>query len=290
MAVIKKVINKKGISYAITVSQGKDTDGKQIRHYKTWTPPAGMSAAKAEKEAQRQALEFEQSIKNGYIADNRQTFAEYAAYVVELKKSEGLKQRSLLSYTDHLKRINPELGYMKLADIRPQHINNFYIKLMNTETAKKETAVIKDPAIVSALLKKYKLSQDRAAQLAEISASTLRSIGKGETVSGECARKFCEAFDIDPKDAFTFEITSKKLTGRTIQGYHRILHAILSQAEKEMIVPYNAAAKATPPKAEKHEANYFTPEQIAEILEAIETAPIKWKTIIHLLIVTVCLR
>ena len=290
MATVNKINGKRGISYQLIVTNGKDQDGKKIRHSKTWTPPAGMSEAKADAEAKYKAREFEQSIKEGFIADNRQTFAEYAEYVVKLKAAEGLKDRSILSYREHLKRINPEIGHLKLQDIRPQHINNFYIKLKQSVTSEKEKAIAKDPAIVAAILKKYKLTQDRAAELAEIAASTLRAIGKGEKVSGESARKFCEAFDIEPKDAFIFEIEQQHLTGRTIQGYHRIIHAILSQAEKEMIVSYNAAAKATPPKAEKHEANYFTPEQIADILTAIEKEPIKWKTIIHLLIVTGCRR
>lgn len=54
------------------------------------------------------------------------------------------------------------------------------------------------------------------------------------------------------------------LSPKTILEHHRLIHTILSQAEKEMLVPYNAAAKATPPKAAKSDPNYFQPEQIAQ--------------------------
>ena len=57
-----------------------------------------------------------------------------------------------------------------------------------------------------------------------------------------------------------------------------------------MLVPYNAAAKATPPRLEKKEPNYFQPEQITAILEALEREPLKWRAITHLLIVTGCRR
>ena len=50
---------------------------------------------------------------------------------------------------------------------------------------------------------------------------------------------------------FTVEHDMSPLADRTVLAYHRLISIILSQAEKEMLVPYNAAAKATPPKAEK---------------------------------------
>ena len=69
-----------------------------------------------------------------------------------------------------------------------------------------------------------------------------------------------------------------------------MISTILTQAEKEMLVPYNAAAKATPPKAEKKVPNYFQPETVSSILEALEHEPLKWQLITHLLIVTGCRR
>lgn len=56
------------------------------------------------------------------------------------------------------------------------------------------------------------------------------------------------------------------------------------------MVPYNAAEKATPPTVKKHEPNYFQPDEIAAILEALESESIKWRTLTHLLIVTGCRR
>ena len=49
-------------------------------------------------------------------------------------------------------------------------------------------------------------------------------------------------------------------------------------------------AKATPPRVERHDPNYFQPEEIAAILEALETEPLKWQLITHLMIVTGCRR
>ena len=48
----------------------------------------------------------------------------------------------------------------------------------------------------------------------------------------------------------------------------------------------NVADRATPPKVEQRDVNYFQPEQVAAIREALEQEPIKWKTLVHLLLIT----
>ncbi len=55
-------------------------------------------------------------------------------------------------------------------------------------------------------------------------------------------------------------------------------------------MPYNAASKATPPKNKRSLVNSFQPQEIVKILEALETEPVKWRTIVHLMIVTGCRR
>ena len=61
---------------------------------------------------------------------------------------------------------------------------------------------------------------------------------------------------------------------------------MLDQASKEALIPFNVASKATLPKVQKKEVNYFQPEQVSAIREALEREPIKWKTLVHLLLIT----
>ena len=70
------------------------------------------------------------------------------------------------------------------------------------------------------------------------------------------------------------------------QKYHRLISTVLEQAVKEGLVPFNVAARATLPKAEHKDVNYFQPEQVAAIREALEQEPMKWKTLVHLLLIT----
>lgn len=281
---------KRGDSYRIVVSSGRDQTGGQVRHTKTWKPDPGMTAKQIEKELRRQVADFERAIENGYAADDRQTFEQYAAYVVELKERAGAKAKTVDSYKFLLRRINPLIGYMKLAEIRPQHLNRMY-QLLSKEgvRADKGKARTKDDSVIS-LLKNLKMSHKAAAEYAGLSAATLDALCRGENVSQESASKFCAAFGMELNKAFTVEQDTRPLSNKSLLEYHRAVHAILAQAEKEMLVPYNAADKATPPKANQKEADYFEPEELGMILDALESESLKWRTIVNLLIVTGCRR
>lgn len=85
MASIRKIEGKNGVSYKITVTKGRDLNGRQVRHYLTWTPEPKMTPRQIEKAVQKAAFTFEQEIEKGFAVDNRQTFSEYARYVIHLK-------------------------------------------------------------------------------------------------------------------------------------------------------------------------------------------------------------
>lgn len=216
MATFRK---RKG-GYEIRVSAGYDSSGKQIMRQFTWRPE-NLTPKQEEKELQRQIVAFEKKVKQGYVIDERMTFEKYAEYVLKLKERTGSKHRTLTRYKELLLRINPAIGYMKLEEIRPAHLNNFY--------------------------------------------TALSADGLNKRTGG-------------------------KLSNKTILEHHRLISTIMTQAEKEMLIPYNPAHKATPPKMEQREVNYFQPEQVAAIRDALETEPLKWKVATHLLLLSGCRR
>lgn len=289
MATIEKYTGKDGLTYRITVYAGFDTQGKRIRHRMSYKPTPGMTPRQIEKAAQKAAMDFERSIEQGFALDNRQTFAEYAAYVMDLKRRTGTKARTLDRYQDMMVRINQAIGHIKLADLRPQHLNSFYKNLaepgirMGGGSAKAKIDMV-------AWLKKNKLSRGKLAEKAGISAATVGVAVKGESIKIEKAQAIAQAMEKKVDDVFKVEKNMEPLADKTILEHHRLISTILAQAEKEMLVPYNAAAKATPPRTTKKDPNYFQPETISAILEALESEPLKWRLITHLLIVTGCRR
>lgn len=214
-------VTKRGNAYQIRVSCGYNAAGKHIMRSHTWKPEPGMTAKQTEKELQRQIVAFENKVKQGYAAENRLTFEKYAEYVMQLKETKGKKHRTLDRYAEMLRRINPAIGYMKIEDIRPGHLNDFYAQLAKPGQNKK---------------------------------------------------------------------TGGRLSNKTILEHHRLISTILTQAEKEMLIPYNPASRAEPPQPQKKEVTYFQPDEIIAIRDALESEPIKWRTATHLLLITGCRR
>jgi integrase len=288
MANIRKIVNKSGVSYQITVSAGRAGE-KQIRHYKTYRPAEGMTQRQIEKNLNKTAVEFEDSIKEGYAPDNRQTFSQYANYVISLKERKGEKHRTIARYRDLMKRINAGIGNIKLEKLRPQHLNAFYENL--AEPGIREGADrAKARVDLHALLHEKSITRQAVASAAGVAPMTVTVAVQGKKIALASADAIAKALGQKTAELFKIEKDTRPLSSKTIVEYHRLISTVLSQAEKEMIVPYNAAAKATPPKLERHEAECFQMEEVERIRDFLEKEPLKWKTATHLLLITGCRR
>ncbi len=289
MATIEKITGKTGTTYRISVSGGFDTAGKRIRHRMTYKPEPGMTARQIQKAVQRAAADFERSIEQGYALDNRQTFADYAAYVIDLKERTGTKHRTIMGYKRLLIRTNQAIGHMAIQDIRAVHLNRFYKNL--TEEGIRGTADRAVPKTdLQAALKEKKLSMAKVAKLAGVAESTVNTAGKGEPILREKAELIAASAGIPFDTLFSVVEHNEPLSTTSILAYHRFIHIVLAQAEKEMLVPYNAADKATPPQKEKSEVGTFQTSELIAIRDAAAQEPIKWQMIIHLLMITGCRR
>ena len=289
MAHIEKIKGKHGISFRFIVSGGFDTNGKRITYKKTWKPPAGLTPKQAEKAATREAVLYEQSIQQGYSLDNKQTFSQYAAYVLELKERTGAKSKTLDRYRELLHRIDAAIGHLKLADIRPQHLNALYKNLMEPGIRSGGGSAVAKIDFAQ-WLKTNKKTRAGIAQASGVAAATVSAAAMGKSIQESKARAIATAMGKKANEVFAITENEAPLSEKTVLAYHRLISIVLGQAEKEMLVPYSAAAKATPPKGDKKSPNYFQPETISAILEALEHEPLKWRLITHLMIVTGCRR
>lgn len=284
MASITKRSGKNGDTYKICVSAGRDSKDGQIRHYMTWKPPQGMTARKVEKELNRVAVEFEQKILDGFQADNRQTFAEYAQYVVDLKAPE-YKENTLNQSRRLLVRINTEIGRMKLRDIKPRHLNEFYKKLTEPGANQRRASYI--PAVDFDALRNGKMKKDFAAQCG-IGIVEYARIRKGYGVTEKTA-KLIEK-NLNATGLFRKIDTPAPLSSETIHRVHSLISTVFSQAEKEMIIDFNPAKRANVPSTRKKQADYLQPDEVAAVIKALETEPIWFRTMIMLFVTTGCRR
>lgn len=82
------------------------------------------------------------------------------------------------------------------------------------------------------------------------------------------------------------KVTGGKLSAKTVLEHHRLISTVLEQAVKEGLVLYNVSHRTELPKVKHKEINYFQPEEIEQIREALENESIKWKTLVHLFLIT----
>lgn len=273
-------------SYTIRVYHGYDKLGKRLKPYTmNYKPRPNMTIKQTEKELNKVAVQFEEQCRQGYSLDNRQTFAEYADYVIDLKERSGMKHTTIARYRDMLPRIKAGIGHIKLVDLRPQHLNLLYEQLSQSgiRTDNKKAVCKLD---MKALLKKADLTKEKAAKKAGVSLAVITSCFKQKKIKYEGAEAIAKAMKMPVDKLFTVTVNNEPLSVKTVVEHHRLISCILAQAEKEMLIQYNPAAKATPPKLDKSHPNYFQPEDIEAIRQALESVPLTRKVMVHLLLIT----
>lgn len=139
-------IQRRGRSYKITVSNGYDVNGKQIRQSMTWTPDQGMTQRQAEKELQRQAVLFEEQVRKGGSNKGNMRLADFCAQYLQWASGTLAPTTIDLYRRDIDQLIKPALGHMKLGDIKPLHIQQYVDQLCELPKRNGEGAI--SPATV----------------------------------------------------------------------------------------------------------------------------------------------
>ena len=288
MANLTPRYNKAGklISYSIRVHRGRGADGKQLKPWTaTFDVEPGWSEKTARKRAEAFAATFEKQCKEGLVSDGRKRFDEYCDYVIALKEQMGAKHATIVMYKDLTKRILPAIGHIKLCDLRPDHLNSLYIELSKPGSAKRRSWA-HSKIDLAALLKERGLTRVKLAELSGVRLNAVYDAVNGKRVSEATAKAVTAALGLKLSDAFLVMKETKALSAKTILEHHRLISTVLEQALKEGLVAVNVAKRATLPKVERKEVNYFQPAELAAIREALEQEPLKWKTLVHMLLIT----
>lgn len=290
MAHIEKLEGKRGVSYRIIVSDGVDATGKRIFHKKTWKPPKELTKAKDIEAALRAEVKaFERSIEDGLDVDTRYTFSDYARYVIRQKERGGKKRRTTSGYAQMLPRIDQDIGRIEVAKLTTRRINRFYESL-EKEGARNSADRAVPKVDIRAALKEKNLSMAKTARLAEVAESTVNAAGRGEAILAGKAAKIAEAAAIPFDELFELKKDGRPLSSTTVWAYHRFIHTVLETAKDESLVLKNAADAATVPKKQRPKVGTYQTDEIIRIRDAAEQEPIKWRTVIHLLMITGCRR
>lgn len=277
-------IKKKNDSYLIGVTLGTDYNGNKIRRYMTWAPPTKMTPKREEKEANRVAAEFEAKCRSGLVVDDMIKFSDFAERWFRDYAEKQLRPRTLHRYKQLLPRINQAIGHIKLRDLRPHHLIEFYNNLGEDgiRLDGKYIAV----ADINALMREQGYKKADFSKRVGMSESTLRLACKGERISAETAEKISAGLNIPVSDLFGTTGETKKLSNNTIQYYHRLISVILSTAEEWEAISSNPCRKVKPPKVTRSAPKYLDEEGARLLLDAVENEDPKYKMITILLLLT----
>lgn len=95
-------------------------------------------------------------LKNGIVPDNKISFEDFSYKWIEDYAKPNLSPKTVETYQFYLKRINKEIGFLRLNSINPLHLVNFYnnLRKVTKPNKLKDSTIQKYYSIVNAIFNK----------------------------------------------------------------------------------------------------------------------------------------
>ena len=272
-------IRKRGDTFTISVSLGYDIEGKQIRKFTTYTPPADVSAGKAEKLAREYAVLWENKIRGHISLDENRTFSELLGWYFEVVAPSVLKESVRENEVSFINAyVMPALGHIKLKNITPQLLDNFFSE-MRAGGRLKVYYRLQDVHALDGNKKKL--------VTAGVSGSQVPwRLAKGYTVERDTAEKIAKFLGKKFDDIFIIDEHDKTLSPATVHRCRKTLSAIFSAAVRKEIMTRNPVSKTTPITVPGKAGAFLDEQQAAALLAALESCDFQFKVMITTLIFT----
>jgi len=284
MATIKRREGKTGVSYLIRTYSGYDGTGKQVEKTMTWRPLPGMTEKQIEKAINEAAVIFERKVKDGIILDGGTRFSDFATRWMDEYGATQLAPKTMERYKALLVRINQAIGNIRLDKLRPDHLQKFY-KNLGEDGIKSTGSTATCVADLTHIIKSEKgVSKVKVAEHAGVAPVTVTSACQGKRISLTSAQAIAKALEYPVEKLFKIEKEHAPLSDKTIQHHHRLISSILQTAVQWQIIYDNPARRVKPPKVERKEAVWLEDTEAQKVVEALASAPIKWRTAILLLL------
>lgn len=282
-SITKKVKQDGSASYLIRVCSGRTQSGAQRFKNKTVTPPAGMTAKKAEKWVEEQAARFEQEVQKGILIDDSMTLDDLIDRFFEEYAEKQLRDRTIANYQKLRPRITAGIGHLKVCKIKPTHLMAFYNNL-------EEEGVRLDSTYTATAALKKRLPRGQRGKIAKkagVGEDTMRQVYAGHEVSRVTAEKVSAAVGLAFSKAFTEHAKEGgKLSGNTVKHYHAMLSSVFKKGVQWGLLKENPCERAEHPKAQEVDVQTLSEEDVAQLLAALQDAPAQYSVITQLALLT----
>lgn len=139
-------IKKRGSSYLIRVSCGYDVNGKHKEQSMTWKPDEGMTQRQIEKELNRQAVMFEESVNHGFKTSAIK-FQKLAEEWFENYAKNALRSTTYERILQLTHRVYPAIGHLRIDKITARHLQGF-VNSLAKEGANEKTGNPLEPKTI----------------------------------------------------------------------------------------------------------------------------------------------
>lgn len=269
------------ISYRIRVFSGVDLHGKQVFKSRTFVPEKGMSARQVEKALSKAVIEFEEEVRKGSLAGPDLTVDQYLQRWFNEYADKQLKKKTVEDYKSLMPRISAALGHIKLSALRPGHIMQFYDQLAQPGI-RLDGKYKARQALFDAVPKGQRAALVRASGVSE---RTVAYLWSGKNVSLDTAQKVADAAGVAFSRAFSL-VSKETLSGSSARHYHRLLSSALNRAVRWQLIEENPCTRVSPPKVETADVQFLDEHEIADLMAALDDAPVQYSVITQLALFT----
>jgi len=263
-------------SFRIEVSTGYDANGKKLRKRKTIKLDEGLTEKQRKKELDTQTALFEREVQNGtYLNGDKITFAEFADIWLVDYAEKQLAPKTVAEYKKLLTRVVPAIGHLKISKLQPAQLNELYNNLSESGM-RLDNRYCLNPKYTDIL-------KSNRAEL-PVNQKTAISIIKGNPTTYSVARRLCECLRVQLNELFSVKVKSEKLSGNSINHYHRLISSILTAAVQNQLILSNPAQRVKPPKIGKKEAAHYDDDTAIKLFELLSSEPLKYQAAVYIAI------
>lgn len=229
---------------------------------------------------------FGQMLLSNFAPVKQYTVSEWIDHVIDTKAAAGRKRKTICGYRYCADRVNAYMGSMKICDVRPNDISDFFTALKEEKVNAASRAVLKKGVDMKQLLLAEDISKTRLAAIAGISQSTVDNAMKGNKILWSKAKDISTALRRDPAVLFTAIPTERNLSDDTMEDYRRFVSMIFSAAVRELQIPYNPVERAEKFQYRKKAAEILQPEDVQVVWKAAESEPVFIRCLVHIFLIT----
>ena len=241
--------------------------------------PADMSTPEA-------IMWFGQMLLSNFAPTKQYTVSEWIDHVIDTKAAAGRKRKTICGYRYCADRVKAYMGNMRICDVRPSDISDFFTALKKETVNAAARAVLKKEVDMKQILLAEGISKTRLAAIASISQSTVDNAMKGKKILWSKAEAIATVLRLDPAVLFGKIPIEKKLSNDTMEDYRRFVSMIFSVAVRELQIPYNPVERAEKFRYRRKKAEILQPEDVQAVWEAAEQEPIFIRCLVHMFLIT----